>query len=147
MQGEHLCEKVEIKDTDEYLEYLDDIRPATAFIAIVQPDGFDEDDPVIVEADACMELVGAYKTNNWPGTRTREPRAQLHMYKASREFFDYLYDIPAFFFNEIGLDGSVGGVELTEFGIDDIVFMDRKKNILLYTTTHEGGIYMNEDYI
>jgi hypothetical protein len=147
MKGEQLCEKVEIKDTDEYYEYLDLVKPATAFIAIVQPEGYEEDDEVIEEAEATMKLIGAYKTNNWPGNKNNSARGQLYMFESSWDFFDYLYDLPAFFFNEISLDGKEESVELTEFGINDIVFMDRWDNVLLYTNTKQGNIYIHRNYI
>ena len=146
MKGEEFCGLVEIRDYDEYIELLDAVRPFTSYIAIVQIDGYDPDDIVMLEADACMECVSRYRTNKWPGTRTRGMRAQLHMYKANRDFFNWLKDGEAFFYNtrdERGCDL----VEQTDFGLDDIVFLDKEQEVMMYTTTHEGLIYINEELI
>lgn len=146
MKGEEFCGRVEIRDHAEYVELLDAVRPFTHYIALVQVDGYDPDDIIMQEADAVMESVGRYKTNNWPGTRTRGMRAQLHMYKASRAFFDWLKEGEAFFYNyedEYGCDC----VEQTDFGFDDIIFLDKEQEVMMYTTTHEGDIFINEELI
>lgn len=146
MKGEEFCGLVEIRDYDEYIELLDAVRPFTSYIAIVQPAGYDPDDIVMQEADACMESAGRYRTNKWPGTRTKGMRAQLHMYRADRQFFEWLKEGDAFFYNtqdEWGCDT----VELTDFGIDDIIFLDKEQEVMMYTTTHEGLIYINEELI
>lgn len=146
MHGEELCGLVEIRDHDEYLEFLDMVRPFTHYIAIVQIDGYDAADPITREADACMESIGRYMTNEWPGTRTRGARAQVHMYKSSRDFFKYLYEFDSFFFNDRD-EWGCDVVEKTDFGLDDIIFMDRNRQVVMYTTTHEGLIYINEELI
>ena len=146
MKGEEFCGIVEIRDYDEYVELLDAVRPFTHYIAIVQIDGYDPDDIVMQEADALMESVGRYRTNKWPGTRTRGMRAQLHMYKANRDFFNWLKEGEAFFYNttdEWGCDK----VESTDFGFDDIIFLDKEQEVMMYTTTHEGLIAINEELI
>lgn len=147
MKNEHLCERVEIRDHEEYIELIELIRPVVTSIAIIQIYGYNPKDPVIMEADACMKQVSAYNSNNWPGTRTRGNRGQVFVYEQVREFYDYLYSIEAFFINESDPRTLEEKVVLTEFGINDIVFMDSKGNVLLYTTTHEGDIYLNEDYL
>ena len=146
MKGEEFCGRVEIRDYDEYIELLDAVRPFTAYIAIVQIDGYDPEDVIMLEADAQMESVGRYRTNKWPGTRTRGMRAQLHMYKANRSFFQWLADGEAFFYNtedEWGCDV----VEQTDFGLDDIIFLDKEQEVMMFTTTHEGLIFINEELI
>ena len=146
MKGEESCGLVEIRDYDEYLELLDAVRPFTAFIAIVQIDGYDPDDIVMLEADATMESVGRYKVNKWPGTRTRGMRAQLHMYKSNREFFKWLREGDAFFYNSQDAWGC-DLVERTDFGLDDIIFLDKEQEVMMFTTTHEGIICINEELI
>jgi len=146
MRGEELCGLVEIRDHDEYVELLGAVRPFTRYIAIVQIDGYDPDDEVVLEADACMESAGRYNTNNWPGTKTSGMRAQVHMYKANHKFFKFLAEFESFFFNvrdEWGCDV----VERTDFGFDDIIFMDENRDVMMYTTTHEGEIYILEELI
>lgn len=146
MRGEDLCALVEIRDYDEYLELLNAVKPFTRYIAIIQIDGYDPEDQVVRAADSIMETAGRYRTRNWPGTRTRQDRAQVHMYKSNREFFRWLEDGDAFFYNsqdEWGCDV----VEKTDFGFDDIVFMDENQDVLMYTTTHEGVICILEDLI
>ena len=146
MRGEDLCARVEIRDYDDYLDYLKAVKPFTRYIAIIQVDGYDPDDEVMLAADAHMESAGRYMTSSWPGTETHGNRAQVHMYRASHGFFRWLQDGDAFFYNS---EDKWGGdfVEKTDFGFDDIVFMDQNQDILMYTTTHEGDIYILEDLI
>jgi hypothetical protein len=68
------------------------------------------------------------------------------MYRSSHQFFNWLRDGEAFFYNsedEWGCDV----VEQTDFGFDDIVFMDQNQDVLMFTTTHEGDIYILEDLV
>lgn len=146
MKGEEFCGRVEIRDYDEYLELLEAVRPFTSYIAIVQIDGYDPDDIVMLEADQAMESVGRYRTNKWPGTRTRGMRAQLHMYKANRDFFNWLKEGDAFFYNTVD-EWGCDVVEQTDFGLDDIIFLDKEQEVMMYTTTHEGLIFINEELI
>jgi hypothetical protein len=93
-----------------------------------------------------MQSAGRYMTKKWPGTQTSVNRAQVHMFKSGTAFFKWLADGDAFFYNtedEWGCDA----VEKTDFGTDDIVFMDENQDVLMYTTTHEGDIYILEDLI
>ena len=146
MHGEDLCARVEIRDYDDYLDLLKAVKPFTKFIAIIQIDGYDPNDEVVLAADDYMESAGRYMTSDWPGTKTRGNRAQVHMYRASHEFFKWLEAGDAFFYNsedEWGCDI----VEKTEFGFDDIVFMDQNQDVLMYTTTHEGDICILEELI
>jgi len=146
MRGEDLCARVEICGYDDYLDLLKAVEPFTRYIAVVQIDGYDPEDEVMLTADDLMESAGRYKTGNWPGTRTRGNRAQIHMYRSNHQFFNWLREGDAFFYN--GEDEwGCSIVERTDFGTDDIVFMDKNQDILMYTTTHEGDIYILEDLI
>ena len=146
MRGENLCARVEIRDYDDYLDLLKAVEPFTKFIAVIQIDGYDPEDVVMQAADDMMESAGRYKTGNWPGTRVRGNRAQVHMYRSNHKFFNWLRDGDAFFYNSED-DWGCDVVEQTDFGFDDIVFMDQNQDILMYTTTHEGDIFILEGLI
>lgn len=60
------------------------------------------------------------------------------MFHADKQYFQYLEGLSSFFYwgkDDEGCDT----VERTEFGIDDIAFLDKDKKVLFFTTTHEGN--------
>ena len=73
----------------------------------------------------------------------------LQKIKASKELFDYLTQYETFCkYYEYGTTPkslSRGDYsEITDFGYDDIAFYDKKDEILLCTTTHEGYISISD---
>lgn len=127
---------VQLRTQADYLAVLAKIAPRAAFVQIVQicegePEG------ALAWAKAHLELTGEKCVNNWPGTCRGGRGAAQYTFATNAAFWKYLRQIPGFFFNrqdEWGCDR----VEETEFGQDDIAFLDKGRALLFFTTTHEG---------
>ena len=64
----------------------------------------------------------------------------------SNELFKYLKTKETFCkFATLPEKGDV--VNFTDFGLDDIAFFDESTFPLLFTTTHEGYIYVRDDFL
>lgn len=141
---ENKCVPVWIESHRQYLEILGKIRKDTALIALVQADGADEDDPIIETAKQMMSLEKRETVSRWPGTISSGENAVRYVFRKHHSFFGYLATFESFFFVK-SRDPFV--VETTDFGMDDIAFLDQTGELLFYTTTHEGYAYLHCKYV
>lgn len=128
---------VEIKNHQEYIDILNKLKEKTKYIILVQINGYDEEDEIVAYANSVMELEQKGEVRKWLGTITRGGKAVQYTYVASKAFFKYLYGFSSFFFNTTSRGCGFQVID-TEFGLDDIAFLDQDRNVLFYTTTHEG---------
>lgn len=135
--GKSKMVSVEIKNHQEYIDILNKLKEKTKYIILVQINGYDEDDEIVVYANSVMELEQKREVRKWLGTVTRGGKAVQYTYVVSKAFFKYLYGFSSFFFNTTSREGGFQVID-TEFGLDDIAFLDQDRNVLFYTTTHEG---------
>ena len=135
MREEHWV-SIALTSHEQYLDLLKKVKSKTAYIVIVQVNGEDDEDQIIAEANTCMELIEKKTVNKWLGTKTRGSRAVQFRYRKEDRFFRFLSTYP-FFFNRKDRWGC-DEVEYTDFGIDDIAFLDVDQSPLFFTTTHEG---------
>ena len=140
---ENECEPISLFTHEEYLSYLDMIESDTAKIVLVQPDGINTADPIIKTAQKKMPLEAKRRTNEWYGTITLGTPGMEYTFTKTTSFFDYLRTFESFFIetNEIPYE-----FRLTQFGNNDIAFIDKNGDLLFYTTTHEGDAYLNGRY-
>lgn len=134
------CVSIELTDHQQYLWLLEQLRKNTAYIMLVQINEEDEKDPILSKALSCMKLVEKRYVGKWPGTVRKGAKAPQYLFQADARFFKFLNGFPSFFFNRKDPWGCEL-VEETDFGQDDIAFLDQEQNILFYTTTHEGYAY------
>ncbi len=134
------CVSIELTDHQQYLWLLEQLRKNTAYIMLIQINEEDEKDPILSEALSCMKLAGKRYVSKWPGTVRKGAKAPQYLFRADARFFKFLNGFPSFFFNRKDPWGCEL-VEETDFGQDDIAFLDQEQNILFYTTTHEGYAY------
>lgn len=128
---------IKIKSHEDYIKLLDSLKSKTYYIVIVQICCEDKTDEKIIKAKSCMQLVSKKNVNRWLGTTRRDYKAVEYIFISSDNYFNYLSRYSSFFFN---YQDSYGCdiVQETNFGIDDIAFLDKNKNVLFFTTTHEG---------
>ena len=129
----------------EYLDILDKIEPKCQYIEIVITFGNKSNDIVENFKDDILE---SRKVSEWWGTITKG-KNNLYKIKSSKKLFDYLKQYETFckyyFYGSNAETLSRGDYsEITDFGSDDIAFYDKNNNLLLFTTTHEGYITINE---
>lgn len=141
---EDICVPITITNHRQYLDILKKVRKETAKIIIVQIDGLVKDDPIIQTARQMMILEKRENVNRWLGTISHGWCAVQYTFKMNWEFFDYLSDFESFF---IVKSENPYYVARTDFGLDDIAFLDQNEEILFYTTTHEGHAYINKRLI
>lgn len=88
-------------------------------------------------------VVSVTKRNKWWGTKSSQKR-EVYKIKANPEIFNYLRKLETFcLFYPAGDKGDMA--EETSFGYNDISFFDDKELPLLFTTTHEGYIFIRND--
>ena len=135
-----------LSNHEQYLTLLDLIRKDTQKIVIVQIDGQNDDDPVVNTAKSMMTIEKREIVHEWFST-IAEPsrRAVQYTFLKNRDFFDYLSTFESFF---IGRESLKHGYEVidTDFGLDDIAFLDENGEILFSTTTHEGFATLHKRY-
>lgn len=128
---------VELTSHEQYVRLLAELQQETAYIMLVQIDGEDEQDPILAKALKCMHLVEKRHVGKWPGTIQKGRKVPQYLFQADRRFFKFLEGFPSFFFNRRDQWGC-DLVEETDFGQNDIAFLDKSQKVLFYTTTHEG---------
>lgn len=135
-----------IQNHDQFVELLLRLRKLTKYIVIVQPDRGNKKEPLILKAMEKMRLLDQYKTGEWPGTKT-SGYGVLHKFDVlDKSFFHELMKYEAFYFNETDQEGGIR-TRRTDFGIDDIIFLDKDQQLLFYTTTHEGYSMIHPDVL
>lgn len=139
-------EMILIENHSDYLEVLNKIRKETAKIVIVQIDGRDPDDPIVETAKSMMMLEKEEVVSKWFGTIAPGREAIQYTFAKKREFFGFLSSFESFFINKTVRNNSFD-VKRTDFGLDDIAFIDGKGELLFYTTTHEGYAYLNARFL
>lgn len=141
MYQEEKTVPIQLTDHEQYLALLDQLEVRTAAIILVQIDGGGTADEIVSQASSCMKLLEKKKVSRWPGTVTKGKPAIQYIYQADGRFFKFLKRFPSFFFNRRDSWGC-DLVEETEFGQDDIAFLDSSRSLLFFTTTHEGYAYI-----
>ncbi len=141
---EHNCADVVLRNRLQYLDILNTIRNETEKIIIVQIDGEDKTDPIVNTAKEMMTLEKREIVSEWYGTFAPGRSAMKYTFLKKREFFGYLSSFESFFIVE---SENPYEVRTTDFGFDDIAFLDRNGELLFFTTTHEGYANLNKKYI
>ena len=128
-----------INDSIKYNKILDLIEDRCNYIEIV-----------LISNRKNNELAELFKkdiilkenVSKWWGTESTGKHI-LYRIKSSKELFAKLrqYETLCKYYESDNGDYS----KTTSFGQDDIAFFDDKEEPLLFTTTHEGYIYLRED--
>ncbi len=90
---------VEFTSHEQYLQILKKLESETAYIAIVQINGEDEQEELLVKAFKYMELAEKRYVKKWLGTVRSGKGAPQYLFKADKRFFKVLREFPSFFFN------------------------------------------------
>ncbi len=130
-----------LESNQQYLDLLKSLKKRTAYIVLVQICGEDSEDKNLQAALQYMRLLQKKSVRKWLGTIRWDNRAVEYIFEADVRFFKYLKTFSSFFFNRKTAEGW-DDVEETDFGQDDIAFLDSQKQVLFYTTTHEGDAYI-----
>lgn len=140
--GETNMEKivaVSLKTHEEYLGILNKLKSKSKYVEIVQIDGFDKEDKIVEFANCHLKLIEKREVNKWLGTKTNRvvPKYVYLIPSEGRDFWKFLSRFSSFYLESYSEKYGYMPLE-TEFGLDDIAFLDKDKNPLFYTTTHEG---------
>lgn len=132
-------ENIRLTSHRQYLALLDVLEKRTRTIEIVQICGEDLDEPLIKAA--MPFLIKRETANKWHGTKQGGRGSPKFTIRADKAFFRLLRKYECFFFAETDENG-LDSVRETDFGLDDIAFLDSVGAALFYTTTHEGYAYI-----
>jgi len=135
-----------IQTHEQFVELLLKLRKLTKYITIVQPYRKNKGEPLIRKAMNSMELIDEYRSHEWYGTYTLGYGYVYEFDVKYKEFFKDLMRYEAFY---IPLEDKYGCYrpQKTDFGFDDIAFLDEDKQPLFYTTTHEGYSMIHPDVL
>ena len=132
-------ESIQLTSHKQYLRLLDVLEKRTRTIEIVQICGEDLDEPLI--AAAMPFLIKQERVNKWHGTKQGGRGSPKFTIRADKAFFSHLRKYESFFQSMTDEDG-IECVRATDFGLNDISFIDGGGAVLFYTTTHEGYAYI-----
>lgn len=126
----------------DYLNMLKLLDKKCNYIEIVLIDGKETNDLV---NQFQSDILNISKVNSWCGNMTNGYNKKIKI-NYSNELFKYLKTKETFCkFATLPEKGDV--VNFTDFGLDDIAFFDESTFPLLFTTTHEGYIYVRDDIL
>lgn len=128
-------EEITLSDREQYLRLLSALEKETAVIEIVRICGEDADEPLIKAAEPF--LLKKESVNKWLGTRSGGKGVPKYTIRADKAFFKHLRKYEHFFKNSVDEYGCDKVIE-TDFGLDDIAFLNKNGEPLFFTTTHEG---------
>lgn len=132
-------ESIRLTSHDQHLKLLDVLEKRTRTIEIVQICDEDLDEPLIKAA--MPFLIKKERVNKWHGTKQGGRGSPKFTISADKAFFKHLRKYEGFFQSMTDEDG-IECVRTTDFGLDDIAFIDGGGTVLFYTTTHEGYAYI-----
>lgn len=132
-------ESIQLTSHEQHLKLLDVLEKRTRTIEIVQICDEDLDEPLI--AAAMPFLIKKERVNKWHGTRQGGRGSPKFTIRADMAFFKHLRKYECFFQNMTDKNGF-DHVRKTDFGLDDIAFLDSGGAVLFFTTTHEGYAYI-----
>ena len=140
-----------LNDHESYLDILNKIDKKCEYIEVVILDERESND--LIE-EFRNDIISVKKVKEWWGTEvdSLEPCNYLYQLKYSKRLYNYLSKFETFCkYFEYGTTKKsleYGDYrEITDFGMDDIAFYDQNGNYLLWTTTHEGYIMVNDKII
>lgn len=140
-----------LNDHESYLDILNRIDKKCEYIEVVILDEKESND--LIE-EFRNDIISVKKVKEWWGTEvvSLEPCNYLYRLKYSKRLYNYLSKFETFCkYFEYGTTKKsleFGDYrEITDFGVDDIAFYDQNGNYLLWTTTHEGYILVNDKII
>lgn len=128
-------ESIDLTDHQQFLRLLSALEKETAVIEIVRINGDDTNTPLIKAA--LPYLIKKETVNKWHGTRRGGSGVPKLTVRADKALFAHLRKYDHFFKNtrdEYGCDAVIE----TNFGQDDIAFLNKNGDPLFFTTTHEG---------
>lgn len=132
-------ESIRLTSHEQHLKLLDVLEKRTQTIEIVQICDEDLDEPLIKAA--MPFLIKKERVNKWHGTKQGGRGSPKFTVRADKAFFKHLRKYECFFRNMTDKNG-LDRVRKTDFGLDDIAFLDSGGAVLFYTTTHEGYAYI-----
>lgn len=129
-----------LNEHSEYLKAIKQLEKKSKYIEYVL---VDKDETEFIEKFKDLIVSEKYK-KQWWGTVTKS-KTQVYTLKASKEIFKYLEQFETFCKYISSNHGDI--VEHTDFGVNDIAFLDDEEKPLLFTTTHEGYITARDNFL
>lgn len=118
---------------EQHIALLDALEKTARTIEVVRICE-DECDPLIKEL--APFIVKKERVNRWHGTWQGGRGSLKFTVSTDRRVFVHLRKYEGFF------QSTADGHHTTDFGLDDIAFIDGGGAVLFYTTTHEGYAYI-----
>lgn len=127
-----------LNEHNKYLQTLKQLESKCQYIEYVL---VNEEETEFIEKFKNL-IVSVEKKNKWWGTKSSQ-KNKVYKMRSSNEIFKYLRQFETFC--KYTTSNTNDNIENTDFGINDIAFMDNKELPLLFTTTHEGYITIRDD--
>ncbi len=138
---------IRINSHEDYIRIITSLRNKTKYIQIVQINGDErKKDSIIENAFKYMKLIKKIKTNLWAGNKTSSGNSGvLYEFESTENYLIHLKSYQSFFLSSF-VNESYEPV-YTDFGLDDICFLNGKRQVIFYTTTHEGLAFYDKKLI
>ena len=137
-------ESIQLISHEQHLRLLNILKKRTRTIEIVQTCGEDLDEPLIKAA--MPYLIKKERVFKWHGTKQGGRGSLKFTVRADRAFFKHLQQYEGFYHDINDGPGFLFFRE-TDFGLDDIAFIDSGGAVLFCTTTHEGHAYIASELL
>ena len=136
-----------IQSHEQFVELLIKLRKLTKYIEIIQLDRENKKEPLILMAQEKMILLEKCKAKSWHGTECTAASGVVYEFDvADKSFFETLMEYDAFYYPDEVLDGRKKS-GITDFGTDDIAFLDSDHRPLFYATPHERVSMIHPDVL
>lgn len=126
-------QEIRLVSHEQHLALLDALEKTARTIEIVR---ICEDAEASLIKEVKPFIIKEERVNRWHGTRQGGRGSLKFTVSADRRVFARLRKYEGFF--RSAADGHYN----TDFGLDDIAFIDGGGAVLFYTTTHEGYAYI-----
>ncbi len=132
-----------LNDHNQYLQVIKQLQSKCKYIEYAV---IDKDDKKFTEQFEYL-VISVSRQKQWWGTKSAQSASVCRL-KVSKDVFKYLKQFETFckYITLQNGRNTEARAERTDFGINDIAFFDDTKTPLLFTTTHEGYIWVREDF-
>lgn len=130
-----LYQSIQLNNHDKYLEFLRNLKPRTRYIEVLIND---EKDMHLIEKFK-KDIISKSEVNTWWNLNNLELiPCKLYRFDVSAEFWTHLESYQTFgYFEAPGIEAEDN---YSDFGKNDIAFLDENENIIMRTDIKNGFI-------
>lgn len=140
-----------IENHKQHIELLDKLKFKTSYFYIFAGYPFNDGhrDSILEYCCSNLKLIDKIQSKGLFEGKSEETEYYQYIfeivdYTQRESFFDFLSSFETFFHRECLFNNDESYANRCDFGLDDIAFADKNKNVLCHTITHEAMTYINQ---